>query len=106
MLRSVGGQKSYAFSVPQPRSGEPESGWHGATPSSLRRLRKLVYVDFAHDAGVRDQDLDLEGGERCAAIHAHDDVVAIDRDMLAQRRKDLFAQDADQIGLPVCAALV
>src|ERR1700730_5237933 len=56
--------------------------------------------------GVRDRNFDLQRGEFCAAFHANYDIVLIDGDVLAQRSKDLFAQNADQVGMLVRRALM
>src|ERR1700731_2174303 len=65
-----------------------------------------VAAIIAAGCGVRDRNFDLKRGELCAAIHANYDIVLIDSDVLAQRSKDLFAQNADQVGMLVRRALM
>src|SRR5262249_249107 len=48
---------------------------------------------------IRDLDLDLERRDALAAIHAHLNVLALDRNMLGERGQDFFSQNGEQVGL-------
>src|SRR4051812_12212229 len=51
------------------------------------------------DVRGRDLDLDLQGGDRVAALHLDLDLVAFHRDVLCDNLQDLLPKDRDEIGL-------
>src|SRR5689334_10055882 len=55
---------------------------------------------------MRDLDIDLQCGNRCASVDAHAYIVALDCDLTRDSRENLILQDGEQIGLAARDPLV